>query len=229
MIFRDLDNVERAIRLALVERIDEVPASAIAISAGRMRLSRDGILIPLTSCGPLLPDVDRVRVLRISDGLTSIGYVIAEVIDIVDIDTECERALMPGIVAGVTLVGGRPVELIDSHWLFAEASRDSGNAGAQPLCMLSDASDPWSRQVLLPLLRSAGYRVTFPDAADAGEAEVMIACAEGTSLPEGHDSLPVIRLTAEPEPAEARLVYRYDRQRLLDALRAETAITRKTA
>jgi phage-related baseplate assembly protein len=83
--------------------------------------------------------------------------------------------------------------------------------------------------VLLPLLRSAGYRVTFPEAEDAARADVMIACSEGAALPERANDMPVIRLTAEPDPGEAQLVYRYDRARLLEALRAGAAAPRKSA
>lgn len=229
LIFRDLDSVERAIPLALIERIDEVPATAVSFSAGRMRLARDGRLIPLMSCSSLRNGDESLRVLRLYDGLNGIGYAIAEVVDIVDMDTDCERAPVPGLVAGVTLVNGRPIELIDSHWLFADAARNGGAAVSQPLCLLSDGNDPWSRQFLLPLLHSAGYRVTFPEAEDAARADVMIACSEGAALPERSDGVPVICLTTEPDPAEARLVYRYDRTRLLEALRAGIAAPRKSA
>ena len=69
-----------------------------------MRLARDGRLIPLMSCGSLRNGDDSVRVLRLNDGLNGIGYAIAEVVDIVEMDTDCERALVPGLVAGGRLV-----------------------------------------------------------------------------------------------------------------------------
>ncbi len=228
LIFRDLDNVERAIQLALVERIDEAPAHSIAFSAGRLRISRDDKLVPLMSCGPI-GDRASFRVLRMSDGNMSIAYAISEVIDIVPMDIACEPAIEPGLVAGVTLVDGRPVELIDIHWLFAEASRDDIGPAHQPLCLLSDSADPWSRQVLLPLLRSAGYRVTFPDHADANEADIILTGAEADDRIERARDLPMIHLTTHRDDSRPDRVYRYDRKGLLETLRRQTGGRRRAS
>lgn len=219
LLFRDLDGVERALPLALVERIEEVSARLVSFSAGRMRLSQDERIVPLMSCRAL-PEADKYRVLRMTDGNAGIAYAIAEIVDIISMDVVCERAVEPGLIAGVALVEGRPIELVDSFWLFAEARKEGVRPEHEPLCLLDAGEDPWARQMLLPLLRSGGYRVTFPDSEDAASADIIVQCDDGNHLPAaaGKDA-PIIRLTADPDPAEPDLVYRYDRTRLLDAMR----------
>lgn len=217
LLFRDLDGVERAIRLSLVERIEEVPARAISFSAGRMRVAYEDRIIPLMSCGGQL-DQDRYRVVRMNDGRSVIAYVISEVIDIVAVEFNCAAAAVPGPVAGVVLVDGRPVELIDSFWLFSEAGREGIDNGEGMLCLLDHGDDPWGRQMLMPLLRAAGYRVTFPGAADAAQAELVVRCADNAAAEAG-EAVPVIRLTPDPTDSDRDAIYRYDRNGLLDALK----------
>jgi hypothetical protein len=72
----------------------------------------------------------------------------------------------------------------------------------------------------MPLLRSGGYRVVFPDSAEAAHADIIVRCDGTEDAVSLASAAPVIRLTTEPEPAEPDLVYRYDRTRLLDAMRA---------
>jgi two-component system chemotaxis sensor kinase CheA len=229
LLFRDLDGAERAIRLDLVERIEEIPASAVSHIAGRMRVSYDERIIPLMSCG-VPSQQDRYRILRMTDGLHSIVYAISEVIDIVAMDFTCERALAPGLIAGVALIDGRPVELIDTFWLFSEAAREAVGPAHPPLCLLTDADDPWSRQVLLPLLRTAGYRVTFSGAEDADDADVAIAIGDGLAdLNSESAAVRTIRLSTDPEQQGGDTIYRYDRDALLDALNASAKHKRRAA
>jgi len=72
----------------------------------------------------------------------------------------------------------------------------------------------------MPLLRAGGYRVVFPDSEQAAHADIIVRCDGGSAeiLPDRAET-PVIRLTTEPDSADPDLVYRYDRTRLLDAMR----------
>ncbi|WCT74569.1 chemotaxis protein CheW [Sphingomonas naphthae] len=219
LLFRDLDGVDRAIRLALVERIEDVPTASIAMSGGRLRMAQDGRIVAIATCGAPLPD-DRVRLLRLSDGATQVGYAIDRVNDIVELAGDPVPAAAPGPVLGVLAHEGRPVELLDPFWLFAEpaasAPAASHHPAAKPLCLLADASDPWTRQVLGPLIAAAGYRVAF-DADGEAPADVVIA-SWGASAPAGGGA-PVVRIRPQAEPQGDDSIYRYDRAALLDALR----------
>lgn len=216
LLFRDLDGMERAIRLAVVERIEDVPASAAQLSGGRLRLSHEGRILPLLSCGEALPH-PRLRVLRMSDGAAQIAYAIDEVLDIVPLPASGVRPVAAGPIAGVVLFEGRQVELLDAHWLFADAAAPV--AARRPVCLLADDSDPWAHEILAPLIETAGYRVTFGAEGDAVRPDIVIDTGAHASAPSRAD-MPVLRLrgTPEAEPGEEETIYRYDRAALLGAL-----------
>src|SRR3954468_3277364 len=81
LLFRGLDGGRRALRLAVVDRIEEVPASAVRESAGQLRVQLGEAILPLA--GASVSDVadGKVRLFRLNDGLHEIGYAFAEVID----------------------------------------------------------------------------------------------------------------------------------------------------
>jgi len=219
LLFRDLDGAERAVRLAVVERIEDVSGDAIQRTAGRLRLAHEGRILPLLGCLPVIERA-RLRILRMSDGATQIAYAIDEVIDIVALPPVGEPATSAGIVAGVVLVDSRQVELIDPHWLFAEAAGAARPSDTRPLCLLAGEGDPWTREILLPLVEAAGYRVAFPGAAGSARPDVVIDSGGGELPPVAADA-PLVRLRGahDPQPGDEDSIYRYDRAGLLTALR----------
>jgi two-component system chemotaxis sensor kinase CheA len=212
LLFRDLDKVVRAVRLALTDRIEDVPCGDIFTSNGALRLAHDDRMTLLVAAGPL-PETGKVRLLQLNDGSARLAYAIAEVLDIVALPEILPSA---DIAAGATLIDGRPVELLDVHSLFAAAAVGMADR-TQPMCLIADADDMWARQVLAPLLGAAGYRVSFTGEDEADAADVVIAAA-GTRVPE-HNA-PVVRLRSEPQARNKSddSVYRYDRHALLGAL-----------
>lgn len=220
LLFRDLDGVERAIRLALVERIEDVSGDAVRFTGGRLRLAHQGRIVPLMSCTRDL-DRPRLRILRMNDGTTQIAYGIEEVIDIVDLVATVEPAAQDGAVTGVVLVSGRQVELLDPYWLFAQATEASPPLAHRPLALLGDAGDPWVREVLRPLIEAAGYRVALVGQPGMDRADIVIVTGD-TPRPPSEGGAPVIRLRADPQPADTEdaSIYRYDRAGLISALRA---------
>lgn len=218
LLFRAVDGAVRAIRLGLVERIEDVPSTAVANVGGRLRLSHDGRIVPLFGCEAVVPDkYDCVRVLLLGDGSSEIAYAIREVVDIHALSPDCLPASTPGPIAGVLLVGEMQVELIDCFWLFAQAGAGLG-AAERPLCLF-DRDDPWMRDVLRPIVEQAGYRVAYSGDPDDQAAAVMILSAERESGPPVSHA-PVIRLraTADEDHAASGSVYRYDRSGLIAAL-----------
>ena len=225
LLFLDLDGRERAIRLALVERIEDVPAAAIGHAAGRLRLTQAGQILSLATCGAPLPP-DRVRILRLSDGSTQVAYAIDRVVDIVPVSAQVTLAAEPGPIAGVLPFEGRAIEMLDPFWLFAAADPTPAAAAppvevaeSRPLCLLADAADPWTRQVLGPLVAAAGYRVRYGDDGEEGApADVVIASSAATQA--GSGGAPVLRLRHQAAAGSDGSIYRYDRAGLLDALRS---------
>ncbi|MFW2830297.1 chemotaxis protein CheA [Sphingomonas sp. ID0503] len=210
LLYRDIDGVRRAVRLSLVERIEDVPAASVSMAAGRLCLAHEERVIPVIACGAL-PDRSSLHVLRLSDGQAEAAYVIDSVIDIAALPGAIQPAAKPGLVAGVTLADGEPVEVIDPFWIFAGAAKGASRTG--PVCLLR-GDQAWMREILQPLLRQSGYTVTF-DAATA--APDLVIEGEGESDASSDSDERVIRLRTCPE-GDASSVYRYDRAGLLSAI-----------
>jgi two-component system chemotaxis sensor kinase CheA len=220
LLFRAVDGVVRAIRLSLVERIEDVAAGAVAHAGGALRLAHDGRILPLFGCERAVPDKnDRIRVLLLGDGEREIAYAIGEVIDIHALSPDFTPSAGAGPIAGVMLVGDMQVELVDSFWLFAAAGQ-SVTPAERPLCLL-DGSDTWMRDVLRPIIEQAGYRVAYNDGESEDPQAVAVFSLEHPAGPVSTGA-PVIRLrvTTEETPSSAGSIYRYDRDGLLAALAA---------
>ncbi|MFC0101717.1 chemotaxis protein CheA [Sphingopyxis terrae] len=220
LLFREADGRTRGVRLSVIERVEEVPQSALFESGGAVRVQVGDEIFPVHAATVPAGEA-AVKLLRLYDGDTVICYPIAAVIDIVRLPDVVEPASAPGLIAGVVLVGGEPVELIDPFWIMeCHAGGRTAVAGRAPLCRLAGDTDGWGENFLAPLLRGAGYRVAT--AADAGEEADVMLCLTESGQGCGHDAgdLPVICLrsaavSASPEDAS---VYRYDRAGLLAAL-----------
>jgi two-component system chemotaxis sensor kinase CheA len=222
LLFRALDGVERAVRLTLVERIEDVPASAVSFSAGRWRAMIGGALLPLIGCD--MPPVQAaLRVLRLSDGSAELAVAIDAIVDITNLIGEVGPAAAPGPIAGVAILAGRPVELIDVHWLFAEEARNSRPTGRRPRCLLH-GDDAWVREILRPLLDAAGYATLFEPGED-GPPDLIIDAAAGGAPAVSAQAAPIIRLRSTPDrqAADDDSIFRYDRVELFAAIERKLA------
>ncbi len=217
MLFTDFAGRRSAVRLELVQRIETAPAAAIDRSAARPRVVIDGLILPLVG----LPDspltLPRVRLLRLSDGACELLYAVREVEDAVELTEPLHPVHEDPLAEAVTLIGGRPVTLVDAHALFA-LHGEPPVAAARPRCILPDGE--WARTILAPLVASAGYEIVpegeTDDAAIGIVFEDVYEAAEalGRTLP-GR----VIRLRDQPDaPADCATIYRYDREALIAAL-----------
>jgi two-component system chemotaxis sensor kinase CheA len=217
LLFRGLDGGRRALRLAVVDRIEEVPASAVSETAGQLRVQLGEAILPLAGANGSEIGEGKVRLFRLNDGLHEIGYAFAEVIDFATIEHDIIHSERPGEVSGVSLVNDEPAELVDAHWLFANHAAAAAPKKEELVCLIPDW-DPWMQNMLRPLVEAAGYRVV--DDADDDKADVVIA-ALGEELP-GHASHKTIWLRTEPEAASKKdeSIYRYDRAGLLMALKS---------
>lgn len=212
LIFIDLDGARRAVPLAVVDRIEQVDSDSIRHAAGRMRLTIDGRIIPLAARHELA-GTGICSILRLKDGVSEIGYAIAEAADIVTLPAEIVAAGTPGPIAGAVLIDDEPVELLDPHWLFGEHGEDGANPETAPLCLLTGGEDGWMRTFVQPMLETAGYRVTL----DAGEPADVVLALDGAA--EAHAAkAPVVRLRSKRGCEGDGSIWRYDRDALLGAL-----------
>ncbi|NYT39522.1 chemotaxis protein CheA [Sphingomonas sp. R-74633] len=219
LLFRDLDGVRRAVPLAAVDRVEQVDASAVRFAAGRFRVTIDERILPLAAHGDL-EGLERINVLRLKDGTNEVSYAIDEAADIVVLPEEIAPAREPGPIAGVVLVDGEQVELVDMLWIFNEhAEREFEDAS--PLCLIAGDSDGWMASFVKPLLEASGYRVALRLA--AGETPAVVLSSEET--PTGGEAAPVVRLRRKRAAGGSGddSVYRYDRAGLLSALEARVS------
>jgi two-component system chemotaxis sensor kinase CheA len=219
LLFRDCSGARRAIRLGVVDRIEEVPGSAISLAAGRIRVQLGEDILPLEglSCPPEAGT--KIRLFRLSDGQTQIGLAFNEVIDLDAIADHIIPSDAPGPVEGVTLVAGEPAELIDAHWLFAGAAHAGSSASSEPPVCRLDLQDAWVRNMLRPIVEAAGYHVVASEAET--EADLAIAWAGSAAARQTRRTL---FLSPDAEgAANENHVYRYDRAGLLLALRDAAA------
>jgi two-component system chemotaxis sensor kinase CheA len=216
LLFHGLDGGRRAMRLAVVDRIEEVPATAIRPGAGQLRVQIGDAILPLAGVNGDLP-AEKVRLFRLNDGTCEIGYAFREVIDLSAIAHEVIPAEHPAEVSAVSLVAGEPAELVDPHWLFATLLTAAERTPEQPVCRLP-AGDPWMQNMLRPMVEAAGYRVV----SETDEFEVDLAILSAATESPRSPAARVIRLRSEPDPASAKddTIYRYDRAALLTALKS---------
>ena len=216
LLFRSLDGARRAIRLAVVDRIEEVPASAIQMGAGQLRVQLGEAILPLTGIDVAPAGNAKVRIFRLNDGTTELGLAFREVIDLQEIDGDMIPAEVPGSIAGVTLIAGEPAELVDAHWLFARFACAAAAPAREAVCRLSE-HDPWMQNMLRPIVEAAGYRVV--GSAHDGDVDLVIA-SEGSDAEASHERTIWLRSDPEGSAANDRSIYRYDRAGLMLALKS---------
>ena len=215
LMFCDLDGVRRAVPLGIVDRVEQVDAASVRHSAGRLRITIEGRILPLVAQG----DYDagkRLNVLRLKDGESEVAYVIEEAMDIVVLPEELVPAKAPGPVAGVVLLDGEQVELLDADWVFGEYAGDEGDE-VQPVCLLADDEDGWMTAFVRPLLEGAGYRVVTE--LPPGETASVVLSADADADAVAGLAAPLVRLRRRKvAKAGDDSIYRYDREGLLSAL-----------
>jgi two-component system chemotaxis sensor kinase CheA len=230
LLFRALDGSRRAVRLSVVERIEDVKSEAIQHSAGRLRVTIGERILPLAGCEDGVPE-GTLRLFRLTDGASEIAYGFREVVDIVPLGEGIQPAAGLGEIGGVTLIGGEQVELLDPYWLFEIYGEGAAalalHAADKPLCALP-SGDSWMDHILKPIIESAGYRVVREDEVEAGEIDVVIASAEAEAPAAKGGKLLRIRSRPEVSGDKDDSIYRYDRAALLTAL-SQTAAARKKA
>ncbi|TGX52311.1 chemotaxis protein CheA [Sphingomonas gei] len=220
LLFIDLDGARRAVPLAAVDRVEQVDGDSVRFAAGRRRVTIDGRILPLAAQGDIAGRA-RLNVLRLKDGANEVSYAIDEALDIILLPEELVPAREPGPIAGVALIDGEQVELLDILWVFDEhADRESEEHA--PLCLIAGDKDGWMASFVRPLLETAGYRVATQLA--PGETPAVVLSADEVPIALAPKA-PVVRLRNRRAAAGASddSVYRYDRAGLLSALEARMA------
>jgi two-component system, chemotaxis family, sensor kinase CheA len=220
LLFRGIDGGMRAVPVPVIERIEDVKVESIRFSAGRLRVSIGDRILPLAGID-MPPAEGLLRILRLSDGGAELAFGFAEVVDIRSALVDLKPAAVAGEVAGVALVDGIQVELLDTHWLFAAYGDGAPSRGERPVCAIP-ADDPWMENMLRPMIEGLGYCVVWDEAGVAADIRIISAEEE----PAAADLAgAVLRIRASPERSGNKddSIYRYDRAALIGALSRNAA------
>ncbi len=258
LVFRAGSQQPKAVPLSLVTRLEEIDCRKIELSNGRHMVQYRGQLMPLIR----VSDDVRMRaegtqpLLVFSDAGRSMGLVVDEIVDIVEDKLDIQVGSdVPGIL-GSAVVKGQATEIIDiGHFLplaFEDWFRRKEMSQAsltRTLLFVDDSA--FFRNMLVPVMKAAGYDVTAVGEADEALAlikkgqkfDVIVSDIEmpgmnGFELAEAIRAdargaqVPIIALSSMTSPAAIErgrqagfhdFVAKFDRQGLIAALK-ESAV-----
>ena len=221
LLFEGTDGVTRAIRLAVVDRMEEVEADQIHYVGGRCCLSVEGQLHDVHGLDRLRP-MGPIKLLRISDGRQATYLSVNDVMDIFAIPTEIAPSVEPVEFEGIVHFEGTPIELINPYRFFQADIGAAFGGSTKPVCFLETGDDDsWETRILQPLLTASGYQVSY-DEADRSTAAVILSSA-GANVAEPNDRTVILRDTVQAIGTQVASIYRYDRVALMSAIESKLA------
>jgi two-component system chemotaxis sensor kinase CheA len=257
LVFRAGSSQPKAVPLALITRLEEVDARKIELSNGRHMIQYRGQLMPLVTPSESV----RVRqegaqpLLVFSDGSRAMALVVDEIVDIVEDRLDIQVGGETLGVLGSAVIKGQATDIIDIGHFLPLAFEDwfrrremSQEALTRTLLFVDDS--PFFRNMLVPVLKAAGYDVTAVGAPDEALAilkkgqkfDVIVSDIEmpgmnGFELAEAiradarSAQIPIIALSSVTSPATIErgrqagfhdFVAKFDRQGLIAALKEST-------
>ncbi|MEN3381256.1 MAG: two-component system, chemotaxis family, sensor kinase CheA [Hyphomicrobiales bacterium] len=259
LVFRAGSQRPKAVPLSLVTRLEEIDCKKIELSNGRYLVQYRGQLMPLVRVN----DDVNVRtegaqpLLVFSDAGRSMGLVVDEIVDIVEerLDIQVGSSETMGVL-GSAVVKGQATEIIDIGHFLPLAFEDwfrrkemKQEALTRTLLFVDDS--PFFRNMLVPVLKAAGYDVTATPGGEEALAvikkgqkfDVIVSDIEmpgmnGFELAEAiradarAANTPIIALSSLTSPASIErgrqagfhdFVAKFDRQGLIAALKETSA------
>lgn len=218
--FEELSGERRLLRLSLIERVEDIDASLFGRSGGQAFVRLDERLVPVVNGCHAFAE-DKVCALRLRDGSLEACYPVATVLDIVQMPLVPDMVAMHGVLSGVAVVDGEHLEVINPFALFAALPQEPIAPQSRGRCLLADAEDGWTREILAPLLRQAGHEVVLGLPGDAVDAQDIVLYSAGDVGQVAEImGCRVVHLRATPRatgPMDAS-IYRYDQDALMAAL-----------
>jgi two-component system chemotaxis sensor kinase CheA len=184
LVFRAGGDSMKAVPLSLIARLEEADLTTAEEAGHRTVLQYRGGLMPLISIdGAPAPRDGKHPILVFAEGERMLGLVVDEVVDIVEgsLDLQLVGSTQPGIL-GSSIIAGRSTDVIDTvyylrqsdaAWFELQTHEPFGSESERKVLLVEDSS--FFRNLLMPMLKMAGYRVTV---AEHGEAALEI-CRDG--------------------------------------------------
>jgi two-component system, chemotaxis family, sensor kinase CheA len=174
LVFRAGSTQPKAVPLALVTRLEEIEATKIELSNGRYMVQYREQLMPLVEMDGVNVRKDGVQpILVFADDGRSMGLVVDEIVDIVEERLNIEVSSNHEGILGSAVIKGQATEVIDvGHFLpmaFADwFSRKEMRPSMQAQSVLLVDDSAFFRNMLAPVLKAAGYRVSIATNAKEG-------------------------------------------------------------
>jgi two-component system chemotaxis sensor kinase CheA len=174
LVFRAGSTQPKAVPLALVTRLEEIEATKIELSNGRYLVQYRDQLMPLVEMDGVSVRKDGAQpILVFADDGRSMGLVVDEIVDIVEERLNIEVGSSKEGILGSAVIKGQATEVIDvGHFLpmaFADwFTRKEMKASMQSQTVLLVDDSAFFRNMLAPVLKAAGYRVSLATNAKEG-------------------------------------------------------------
>jgi two-component system chemotaxis sensor kinase CheA len=257
LVFRAGSAQPKAVPLALVTRLEEIAVDKIEFSNGRHMVQYRDQLMPLVEMeGVSLRDSGVQPILVFADDGRSMGLVVDEIVDIVEEHLNIEVSSTREGILGSAVIKGQATEVIDvghflpmafADWFNRKEMRPS--LSAQSVLLVDDSA--FFRNMLTPVLKAAGYRVTVAQSGQEGlsalrggqQFDVVLTdiempdmngyeFAEAIRSDRKMEAMPIIALSSLVSPAAIErgrqagfhdYVAKFDRPGLIAALKEQTA------
>jgi two-component system chemotaxis sensor kinase CheA len=254
LLFRAGESRRMGVPLGLVARLEDIPREKIEMSCGMPVTQYRGKLMPLIAIdGGIDQQKPTQPLLVFAEGDRIMGLMVDEIIDVVEDRLDIELAGARAGLLGTAVIGGQATDVLDTGYWLMQAWQDwfrgvprQGAAAGQKHILLVDDSE-FFRQLMMPTLGAAGFRVTAVGSAaealrlrDAGT--MFDAIVSDIEMPEMDGiqfaravraggpwaALPMLAMTAHSDLETARLgreagftdyVAKFEREVLVASLR----------
>lgn len=173
LVFKAGSEELKAVPLSLVTRLEEIDVANIERSNNRDLVQYRNKLMPLVYIEDSLSHIEEglQPILVFADETYSMGLVVDEIVDIVEDRLSVEISSEKAGVVGAAVIKGKATEVIDVGYYLPKAfddwleKRDIPNPVNRDLQLLLVDDSAFFRNMLAPLLSSAGYKVTMVSSA----------------------------------------------------------------
>jgi two-component system, chemotaxis family, sensor kinase CheA len=219
LYFETMEEKPCALPLSIVERMEDIAVGQIFSIAGRQVVHIDEKSWPLIG-NANIADQDSVKMLRLSDGVSTKYLAIADVIDILTAVPDRSFVTGSSAIEGIVHVNGAPIELLSPYHLFSDGAGFSLETSTRPLCFVeAGENDGWERSILAPMLLASGYAVSF-EIADRDKAAVILQRDAVDSSSTDHRTIVLKDNIAALDPNGSGQVYRYDERSLMSEIKS---------
>jgi two-component system chemotaxis sensor kinase CheA len=260
LLFRAGDNRRMGVPLGLVARLEDIPREKIELSCGAPVTQYRGRLMPLIAIDGSIDQQSPTQPLLVfAEGERTMGLMVDEIIDVIEDRLDIELAGARAGMLGSAVIGGQATDVLDTgYWLmqawqdwFRGVPRQGASAGQKHILLVDDSE--FFRQLMIPTLGAAGFRVTAVGSAqealnmreagtkfDAIVSDIEMPVMDGVQFARAVRAggawagLPMLAMTAHSDPENARIgreagftdyVAKFEREALVASLHASLAET----